>query len=95
MTAGRSSAAAVPLVHATIAGRPVAFAAPSARKPPDRSSSCTCTCTRGSRARARASGVERDPGDSAACDTPPSTSPATSEDAHANEMSPSSTPSTS
>ena len=44
-TAGCSSTAAVPLVHSTTAGRPVAIPSPSARKPADRSSWCTWSRT--------------------------------------------------
>ena len=48
-TAGRKCAAAVPLVHVTAAGRPVAFATPSAKNPATRSSTCDQHGTRPSR----------------------------------------------
>ena len=62
-TAGASSAAAVPEVTATAAGRPAAFARPSAKKPAPRSSTCDQARRPGSRASASASGAEREPGD--------------------------------
>jgi pimeloyl-ACP methyl ester carboxylesterase len=62
-TAGAKFAAAVPLVHATAAGRPVAFATPRAKKPALRSSTCDQVGIRSSAARARTIGVEREPGD--------------------------------
>ena len=40
MTAGARFAAAVPDVHVIATGRPLAFAAPSAKKPAQRSSMC-------------------------------------------------------
>ena len=40
ITAGPSSATAVPDVHATAAGRPLRLASPSAKKPAQRSSMC-------------------------------------------------------
>jgi len=60
----------VPDVHSTTAGRPVALAAPRAKNDPDRSSRNTCTVIRPSAARASASGVEREPGLTAAVVTP-------------------------
>ena len=53
----------MPDVQVIATGRPLAFAAPSAKKPLERSSMCECARSRGSRASARTSGVERDPGD--------------------------------
>ena len=62
MTAGCSSAAAVPLVVRTTAGRPVRMAMPRAKNPAERSSRKTWLVMRGSATRASASGVEREPG---------------------------------
>ena len=61
-TAAWSSAAAVPLVHTTSAGRPVARPTPSAANEHDRSSWKTCNASSGRSASASASGVEREPG---------------------------------
>ena len=70
--------------------RPVARASPSAKKALERSSRWTCNVTAGWRASASASDVERDPGDTHACLTPPATSPSTSAHAHARLRSPTS-----
>ena len=56
-TAGCSSAAAVPLLHTSTAGRPVASPRPSAMKAAERSSWWTWSRRRGSAASASASGV--------------------------------------
>ena len=69
-TAAWSSAAAVPLVHTTSAGRPVARPTPSAANEHDRSSWNTCSASSGRSASARASGVEREPGASMTWRTP-------------------------
>ena len=61
-TAACTSAAAVPLVVTSTAGRPVARPMPTAKKAADRSSRRTWRAMRPSRARATASGVEREPG---------------------------------
>src|SRR5947209_1855176 len=61
-TAGWKLAAAVPEVHTTAAGRPVALAAPRAQKAADRSSISTCVLRPGCPASASARGVEREPG---------------------------------
>src|SRR4051794_23167582 len=76
-TAGRYSAAAVPLVQARTTGRRVALARPRAKKPPARSSICEVQRRRPSRTSARTSGVERDPGDVTASTTPQRTSSST------------------
>src|ERR1700716_1252850 len=62
MTAGWSSAAAVPEVQSTATGRPAVLAMPRAKKPAQRSSTCIHTRTSGLRAKAIASGAEREPG---------------------------------
>ena len=82
-TAGRSSAAAVPLVHATATGRPVAFARPSAKNAEARSSRWTCSRTSGCRASASASGVDRDPGETVSVFHADRTSSFTTRQAHA------------
>ena len=69
-TAGWKFAAAVPEVHNTTAGRPLARPSPSARNAAERSSSTTCTRSRSSRARASASGADREPGATTASVTP-------------------------
>ena len=69
-TAAWSSAAAVPLVVTTRAGRPPARPIPSAVNPAERSSSLTCTAMAGWAARATASGVDREPGHTTAWTTP-------------------------
>ena len=61
-TAGSRLATAVPEVVMTAAGRPVARAWPSAKKPAPRSSKCTCAFSAARRATASASGAEREPG---------------------------------
>ena len=53
----------MPDVQASAAGRPVALAMPSAKKPPQRSSTCEVARIRGSRASDSTSGVEREPGE--------------------------------
>lgn len=53
----------MPLVQASATGLPLAFAAPTAKKPAARSSTCDHAGNRPSRASARTSGVERDPGE--------------------------------
>ena len=70
MTAGARFAAAVPDVHVTTTGRPLCFAAPSAKKPAQRSSMCEKQRRRPSRASASTSGDEREPGDVQASRTP-------------------------
>src|SRR5258705_9485645 len=77
MTAGRYSAAAVPLVQARTTGRRVAFASPSPKNAPERSSMCDVQRRRPSRTSARTSGVEREPGDVDASVTPQRTSSST------------------
>jgi len=47
ITAGNRFAAAVPEVHVTATGLPLALAAPSAKKPAARSSMCDQACSRG------------------------------------------------
>jgi hypothetical protein len=63
-------AAAVPEVQASATGRPLAFASPSAKKLPQRSSMCELDRIPGSRASDSTSGVEREPGDVQACSSP-------------------------
>src|SRR5215213_6847391 len=70
MTAAWKWAAAVPLVHSRMAGRPVARPRPRATKDAERSSWWTCRRRAGSAANARASGVEREPGATTASVTP-------------------------
>ena len=70
ITAGSSSAAAVPEVQVTATGAPVAFASPSAKKPLQRSSMCEWQRSRGSRARLSTSGVQREPGEVQASRSP-------------------------
>ncbi len=70
-------AAAVPLVQASTAGSPDAFATPSAKNAPQRSSMCDVVRSRGSRASVSASGVLRDPGDVHAWRSPQRTSSST------------------
>ena len=77
-TAACSSTAAVPLVHSSTAGRPVARPRPSARNDAERSSWWTWSWSRGSDARASASGVEREPGATTASVTPARTHSSTS-----------------
>ena len=65
MTAGWRLAAAVPDVHTTATGRPLAFASPRAVNDAERSSIRTCNRTRPARSSASnaiASGVDLDPG---------------------------------
>ena len=50
-------------MQASATGTPVAFASPSAKKPPQRSSMCEVARMRGSRASESTSGVEREPGE--------------------------------
>src|SRR4051812_22640158 len=76
-TAGRYSAAAVPLVQASTTGRRVALARPSAKKPPARSSICDVQRRRPSRTSASTSGVDREPGEVTASTTPQRTSSST------------------
>src|SRR3954449_10546516 len=76
-TAGRYSAAAVPLVHASTTGRRVALARPSAKNAPERSSMCEVQRSRPSRTSASTSGVERDPGEVHASVMPQRTSSST------------------
>src|SRR5215216_1458646 len=68
--AGWRLAAADPEVQRTAAGAPVARPAPSAKNPALRSSRITVTSIDGSRESATASGVEREPGETAARRTP-------------------------
>ena len=56
-------AAAVPDVHVTATGRPDAFAAPRAKKPEQRSSTCEKQRSPGSRTSESTIGVLRDPGE--------------------------------
>ena len=77
-TAAWSSAAAVPLVVRTTAGRPVARPIPRAVNPAERSSRRTWTARPGWPARATASGADLDPGHTTAWDTPPRTHSSTS-----------------
>ena len=80
-TAGCRFAAAVPDVVTTAAGRPDAFASPSARNPADRSSIRTCSRSRpaaSAACSANASGADREPGASTASRTPHRTSSSTS-----------------
>jgi 2-succinyl-6-hydroxy-2,4-cyclohexadiene-1-carboxylate synthase len=63
-------AAAVPDVHVTATGRPLALARPSAKKPAQRSSRCEWQRSRPSRTRASTSGLEREPGEVQASVTP-------------------------
>ena len=83
ITAGWKLAAAVPDVHSSTAGRPLARPRPSARNAAERSSSTTCTRIRSSRASARASGAERDPGAITASVTPARAHSSTNADANA------------
>ena len=61
-TAGAKFDAAVPEVHTTATGRPVALANPRAKKDEERSSRCNHDFIDGCSANARVSGVDRDPG---------------------------------
>src|SRR5579875_2726088 len=73
MTAGCSSAAAVPLVVTTAAGRPPAKPRPRAKNPAERSSSRKCSRSAPRPAAwssAKSSGVERDPGQTTTSRTP-------------------------
>ncbi len=70
ITAGARLAVAVPDVHVTATGRPAGLAAPTAKKPADRSSMCDQQRIRGSRTSERTIGVERDPGAVQACSIP-------------------------
>ena len=70
-TAAWTSAAAVPLVVTSRAGRPLARPIPNAVNDAERSSRRTSTLMARWAARATASGVERDPGHTTAWDTPP------------------------
>src|SRR5918998_6723294 len=70
MTAGARFAAAVPDVHVTATGRPLRFAAPSAKKPAQRSSMCEKQRRRRSRTSASTIGEEREPGEVQASRTP-------------------------
>ena len=60
----------MPDVQVTAVGLLVAFAAPSAKKPAERSSMCDQQRIRGSRTSESTIGVYRDPGDVHACSTP-------------------------
>ena len=60
----------MPEVQSTATGPPLAWAAPSAKKPAERSSTITVTSIAGSRKSASASGVEREPGQTTARRTP-------------------------
>src|SRR5215472_14628949 len=62
ITAGWSSAAAVPEVQRTATGRPADLAMPSAKNDAERSSRCIQTRTPGCLAKAMARGAEREPG---------------------------------
>ena len=64
-------ASAVPEVQSSATGSPLACAAPSAKKPAERSSTITVTSIPGSRQSATASGVDRDPGETTARRSPP------------------------
>src|SRR3954470_4315262 len=76
-TAGRYSAAAVPLVQASTTGRRVALASPRPKNAPERSSMCDVQRRRPSRTSASTSGVERDPGEVHASVMPQRTSSST------------------
>ncbi len=82
-TAGWRLAAAVPEVQSTATGTPVACAAPSAKKPAERSSTITRVSIAGSRQSASASGVEREPGERTASRTPQRASSSTIAEASA------------
>ncbi len=82
-TAGWRLAAAVPDVHRAAAGRPLDWAAPSAKKPAERSSTMTVTSIAGWRHSASARGVERDPGETTARRTPQRASSSTIAEASA------------
>jgi hypothetical protein len=82
-TAGWRFAAAVPEVHSTATGVPLACAAPRAKNPADRSSTITLVSIPGSRHRASASGVEREPGERTASRTPQRASSSTIAEASA------------
>jgi 2-succinyl-6-hydroxy-2,4-cyclohexadiene-1-carboxylate synthase len=70
MTAAWKWAAAVPLVHSSTAGRPVATPRPRATNDADRSSWWTWRRIAGSAANANAKGVDREPGATTASVTP-------------------------
>ncbi len=76
-TAGWRLAAAVPDVHVTATGRPVALAMPSAKKPAERSSITDTASRPGCAASVSASGALRDPGQVTAWRIPQRTSSST------------------
>jgi hypothetical protein len=82
-TAGWRFAAAVPEVQRTAAGLSLAWAAPRAKNPAERSSTIVVTRIAGSRRSASESGVERDPGATAASRTPQRASSSTRAEASA------------
>ena len=69
-TAAWKCVAAVPLVHSSAAGCPVARPMPSAMNAALRSSCTTCTVRSSRAASARAIGVLREPGATTACRMP-------------------------
>ena len=73
----------MPEVQSIATGVPVAWAAPSAKKPAERSSRITVTSICGSRQSATASGVEREPGETTARRTPQRASSSTKAEARA------------
>ena len=83
-TAGWKLAAAVPEVQSIATGAPLAWAAPSAKKAAERSSTITVDLDLRLRARApRASGVEREPGERTAWRSPQRASSSTKAEARA------------
>ena len=76
-TAGARLAAAVPDVHVTATGRPLALAMPSAMNPAARSSITDTAVSRSSPARASITGALREPGHVTACVMPQRTSSST------------------
>src|ERR1700674_885272 len=69
-TAAWNSAAAVPEVHSSTTGLPVALASPTPKNDPERSSICMSTLIFGWCCSAIATGAERDPGETHAYSTP-------------------------
>ena len=81
--AGWRLAAAVPEVQRIATGAPVAWAAPSAKKAAERSSTITVTSISAWRQSATASGVEREPGERTAWRSPQRASSSTKAEASA------------
>ena len=73
----------MPEVQSSATGAPLACAAPSAKKAAERSSTITVTSISGWRQSATASGVEREPGETTACRSPPRASSSTKAEARA------------